>query len=189
MLKTFDFTWNATNVSFWSSMEGSLACIIACLPPLNHIIVKHIRKYLELDMIDTPKTLSHRLGVIRLTPRKSDMKRVSHVFTGHGKFVKYRADVTIQEPNTANSETQLQWEVENSMDTIRTESSERILVARDFYIVEERTLDLEHEEEEREAAKRASQINDITRPSRAYILGSGTRSSTELDDSNAATKV
>ncbi|KAF3314486.1 hypothetical protein TWF173_004829 [Orbilia oligospora] len=63
MLDSFDLTWNATGVAFWGILESSLAAIIVCLPALNQIILKYIRRIYHGDDRSAPGVLTTRHGV------------------------------------------------------------------------------------------------------------------------------
>ncbi|KAK6347380.1 hypothetical protein TWF718_005219 [Orbilia javanica] len=63
MLDSYDLTWNATAVAFWGILESSLAAIIVCLPALNQIILKYIRRIYHGDERSAPGVLTTRQGV------------------------------------------------------------------------------------------------------------------------------
>ncbi|KAF3162695.1 hypothetical protein TWF788_001785 [Orbilia oligospora] len=63
MLDSYDLTWNATGVAFWGILESSLAAIIVCLPALNQIILKYIRRIYHGDDRSAPGVLTTRHGV------------------------------------------------------------------------------------------------------------------------------
>ncbi|KAF3920806.1 hypothetical protein ABW20_dc0107936 [Dactylellina cionopaga] len=71
MVESFDQTWNATDVVFWSILESSLACIIASLPALNQPTIKILRRLCNRT---PPDILSDRLQIIRSRPRKKHRK-------------------------------------------------------------------------------------------------------------------
>ncbi|KAK6495016.1 hypothetical protein TWF481_003044 [Arthrobotrys musiformis] len=87
MLDSYDLTWNATAVAFWGMLESSLAAIIACLPALNQLIIKYIRRiYYHSNDSPAPEIATTGLGI-------SIFER-NFVFQGNRKVVSSSVDAT-----------------------------------------------------------------------------------------------
>ncbi|KAF3942430.1 hypothetical protein ABW19_dt0205611 [Dactylella cylindrospora] len=179
MVNSFDLTRNAVAIGFWSIMESSLAVTIACLPALNHSILKLGRKLYGTRRNQRPR---NKHGVIRLE---------GNIYKGHAKYVSYSADATAQgtvrsyvelteQRSRSTSEEQLT-RVSGDMKT--ADSYPDITVERTFHISEERASVLESEEAQRSQGS-------VSRPPRACIFGYSRRTSppTTPDEETASKK-
>ncbi|KAK6509362.1 hypothetical protein TWF481_004112 [Arthrobotrys musiformis] len=95
MVGSYDITWNATDVAFWSMFECSLACIIACLPALNHLILRFLKKFTKLvthGHETGPKAPAEKPGVLRLPVHQAEAYQRSVISNGYGRHVKHWAN-------------------------------------------------------------------------------------------------
>ncbi|KAF3188430.1 hypothetical protein TWF225_003406 [Orbilia oligospora] len=106
MVSSYDITWNATDVAFWSMFECSLACIIACLPALNHLIIKFLKKvtkFLRLNESRGPKSPKGKLGAIRFPVCQAEAYQRSVISNGYGQYVKRWANNSSSRPGSEYS--------------------------------------------------------------------------------------
>ncbi|KAF3203524.1 hypothetical protein TWF679_010224 [Orbilia oligospora] len=106
MVSSYDITWNATDVAFWSMFECSLACIIACLPALNHLIIKFLKKvtkFLRLNENRGPKLSKGKVGAIRFPARQAEAYQRSVISNGYGQYVKRWANNSSSRPGSEYS--------------------------------------------------------------------------------------
>ncbi|KAF3147171.1 hypothetical protein TWF703_000011 [Orbilia oligospora] len=106
MVSSYDITWNATDVAFWSMFECSLACIIACLPALNHLIIKFLKKvtkFLRLNESRGPKSPKGKLGAIRFPACQAEAYQRSVISNGYGQYVKRWANNSSSRPGSEYS--------------------------------------------------------------------------------------
>ncbi|EPS39124.1 hypothetical protein H072_7088 [Dactylellina haptotyla CBS 200.50] len=144
MVESFDITWTATDVAFWSTLECSLACIIASLPALNHLIVKYIRR--TLNKPEALRDIPNRLGIIKLTQHRTRSKEQyapkSTIFETYNRYMKYGA----KSPNSdfiPSSAQKMNQKSENSRSQTSTTESEHNLDESNTYTPPRRSLDLE----------------------------------------------
>ncbi|KAF3902252.1 hypothetical protein AA313_de0205478 [Arthrobotrys entomopaga] len=171
MISSYDITWTATAVSFWSTLECCLACVIASLPALNHIIVKHIRRKFKCS--DTPRDPTNRLGIIqfmhrRPLPRGRQVPN-SSLFGDYTRFLtsSTRASKGSSNPKTSSS-SELQSKLVHEKNEIGTNSFTGA-AEREYYVIEERVVCVEVEEDEEELRVRRKVDEELALPPQAHL--------------------
>lgn len=86
MQDSYDLTWNATAVALWGILESSLAAIIVCLPALNQVILKYVRRIYHSDDRSAP-------GILTTRHRVSIFER-NFIFQGPRKYLTSSPDVS-----------------------------------------------------------------------------------------------
>ncbi|KAK6537900.1 hypothetical protein TWF694_010799 [Orbilia ellipsospora] len=173
MISSYDITWTATAVAFWSTLECCLACVIASLPALNHIIVKHIRR--KFKRSDTPRNMTNRLGIIQLVHRRprprGETVPKSSLFDDYTRFISSwaRTSKANTNPETSSS-SELQSRLAHEKNQTRTNSTASS-TERDYYVVEERVVEAEvgEDEEEEEVHDRRKKDEELALPPQAHI--------------------
>ncbi|KAF3174814.1 hypothetical protein TWF788_008617 [Orbilia oligospora] len=193
MVDSYDLTWNATAVAFWGILESSLAAIITCLPALNQVMIRVLRRVYNHSTHGNSSTRS-RKGTARPSRLGISIFERNHIYKGPAKFVSYSADATVSGGGTIvmpdyvelNSQigegrrsrggTSTPGDVD-PLDTTarrlrsleqtrsRNESLTDITVERSFYVTEERASDLELREAQELESRNQSKVS-LTKPSK-----------------------
>ncbi|KAF3210556.1 hypothetical protein TWF106_008220 [Orbilia oligospora] len=193
MVDSYDLTWNATAVAFWGILESSLAAIITCLPALNQVMIRVLRRVYNHSTHGNSSTRS-RKGTARSSRLGISIFERNHIYKGPAKFVSYSADATVSGGGTIvmpdyvelNSQigegrrsrggTSTPGDVD-PLDTTarrlrsleqtrsRNESLTDITVERSFYVTEERASDLELREAQELESRNQSKVS-LTKPSK-----------------------
>ncbi|KAF3186313.1 hypothetical protein TWF225_004828 [Orbilia oligospora] len=193
MVDSYDLTWNATAVAFWGILESSLAAIITCLPALNQVMIRVLRRVYNHSTHGGSSTRS-RKGTARSSRLGISIFERNHIYKGPAKFVSYSADATVSGGGTIimpdyvelNSQigegrrsrggTSTPGDVDpldttarplRSLEQTRSknESLTDITVERSFYVIEERASDLELREDQELESRNQSAVS-LTKPSK-----------------------
>ncbi|KAK6516639.1 hypothetical protein TWF506_006537 [Arthrobotrys conoides] len=158
MVSSYDITWNATDVAFWSMFECSLACIIACLPALNHLIIKFLKnftKLLKLNDKQGHKTAKNKQGAMRYPAHQAEEYQRSVILNGYGQFVKRWANTPASRTGSEYSaEAPMRWGSRSGSTTASSTNSSTYpstnnssVMETTIYIIDEIPPDVEEEEE------------------------------------------
>ncbi|KAK6363132.1 hypothetical protein TWF730_000581 [Orbilia blumenaviensis] len=176
MVGSYDITWNATDVAFWSMFECGLACIIACLPALNHLIIKFIKRVTEsmpFRFFRMPKPPTKQLGIVQVPMRQAESYQRSIISNRYGQFVKHWANISRTGSETSG-EIPTRWG-SRSVSSRSTASSSNpttnnsSVMETTVYVIDEVPSDIEEEGE---------RLDDI------YIVGLGSTNIHQLDTSH-----
>ncbi|KAK6357191.1 hypothetical protein TWF718_001515 [Orbilia javanica] len=150
MVGSYDITWNATDVAFWSMFECSLACIIACLPALNHLIIKFFKKFTKFitpNRRTVPKLPTEKLGVVRFTARQAEAYQRSVISNGYGQYVKRWAN-TSRTGSESSGEVPMRWGSRSGSTTTASTNpttNNSSVMETTVYIIDEVPSDIEEE--------------------------------------------
>ncbi|KAF3931631.1 hypothetical protein ABW20_dc0104096 [Dactylellina cionopaga] len=173
MVHSFDLTRNAVSVGFWSIMESSLAVTIACLPALNHTMLKWCRRFRNDNQDGSAQRVRNKHGIIKFD---------GNIYKGQAKYISYSAEATAE--GTVRSYIELSETRMTSEENLRSTSGERkagdsypdITVERSFQVIEERASVIDHEEAQKAEAS-------VAQPCKArFFVGCRRPSPPALDD-------